>query len=770
MAAEPTDSALKRKKKKAKPIIPSLEGAEAADPESAPPLAGRARPRKRAQQPDAPAGARPAKKRRRPPPPEESGSDSDDADILAEAEAELRAEGVQIHGDQQRCPRWAKQDIAKAMDTIKRRSEDDTTKVFYARCPLNITEHHLYDHYKNLGAEAIKDIKWGQGRADLGSQFKGWAILTFKSTSLAMQAAAMKPPQVNGQELVVRWMGYQPLDAKRPSQLLLEMRRKREAIDEELGVKKGTGAWKKDWLQGRTLPPVEWTEGKLADKAFERDFYSTCVKAVNRPAEDVQKWIQSNAISVPADSPPPIMEFSEVDFGEEVNKVLRKKYRSPFPIQSISWPIILKGRDCIGLAQTGSGKTLAYALPAIVHLNAQPRPTAAEGPVVLVLAPTRELIIQICDELGKYQMAGGLRIGLAYGGSDGAADRTTQANVLMRGVDIVGGTPGRLCDFVEAKILPLGRVSFLVIDEADALLEMGFIDQTSALVMQTRPDRQTVMFSATWVRDVHEMAETVLTDPIKLVVGSNKEKAVEANRDVEQRVVIVDCMKDKLELLTTTVQQLKQKSPASHRTLVFVGQKKFVAPVSKHLLPRFGKNVYTITGDLHQTVRENIIRRFRDDPRGILVATDLVARGLDIKDLRCVVNFQLPRDIDQYVHRIGRTGRAGEKGMAVSFFCRFSPMDCRLAQDIIDCIRRAGQQPPNELLQYADGVTADGQKGRRKKRRVEGGKGEKGDPPEEDDAEGDRWGPDNPTERLLPSVPHTTATPAAAWTPAAATP
>eukprot|EP00668_Euglena_longa_P012108 GGOE01014535.1.p1 GENE.GGOE01014535.1~~GGOE01014535.1.p1 ORF type:complete len:805 (-),score=217.19 GGOE01014535.1:113-2230(-) len=653
------------------------------------------------------------------------------------------------------------------MDTIKRRSEDDTTKVFYARCPLNITEHHLYDHYTNLGPDAIKDIKWGQGRADLGSQFKGWAILTFKSTGLAMQAAAMKPPLVHGHELVVRWMGYQPLDTKRPSQLLFEMRKKRDALDEELGQQKGAGAWKKDWLQGKTLPPIEWTDEQLAARQFERDFYAMCVKTAERPADDVQNWIKQNAISVPAGCPPPIMEFSEVDFGEEVNKVLRKKYRSPFPIQSISWPILLQGRDCIGIAQTGSGKTLAYALPAIVHINAQPRAKAEEGPVVLVLAPTRELIIQICDELAKYQMAGGIRIGLAYGGSDGAADRMTQANVLMRGVDIVGGTPGRLCDFVEAKVLPLSRVSFLVIDEADALLEMGFIDQTSALVMQTRPDRQTVMFSATWVRDIHQMAESVLTDPIKVVVGSNKEKAVEANRDVEQRIVIVDCMKDKLELLVTTIQQLKQRSPASHRTLVFVGQKKFVAPVSKHLLPRYGKNVYTITGDLHQTVRENIIRRFRDDPRGILVATDLVARGLDIKDLRCVVNFQLPRDIDQYVHRIGRTGRAGEKGIAVSFFCRFSPMDCRLTQDVIDCIRRAGQQPPEELLQYIDGVTADGQKGRRKKRRVEASKAERAAPEgEEGEEEDDRWGPDNPTERLQPSVGRN----AAANPPAASAP
>jgi len=726
----------RRKKKRA--LKPATEADET--PPQRPKKKGRRTPTEDTVPASVPTRRRVARKTRRPSAAKgdgegTDGSSSDDADILAEARAELQAEGVSVAKDSLDAPEWVRRDIARSLAVLKSREDDDTMKVFLARCPLSITERHLLDHWKDLGPDSVKHITWGQGRAEIGSPFKGWAIVTFATTSLAMKAAAMKPPVVNGQEIVVRWKGYTPIDEKRPAFLLRELRRKRESLDATIPEEeKPTNNWRKQWLQGRTLHPVEWKDDELAGRPFNRDFYAKCVRPKRRSPGEIAKWVTAHAICRPPDSPPPILEFAEVDFGKEVHKVLAQKYTAPFPIQSLAWPVLLQGRDCIGIAQTGSGKTLAYALPAIVHLNAQPRPTGTEGPVVLVLAPTRELIIQICAELEKYQLAGGLRIGVAYGGQDGKSDRATQADLLMRGVDIVGGTPGRLCDFVEAGILPLSRVTFLVIDEADALLEMGFIDQTAALVLQTRPDRQTVLFSATWIAEVQQMADNMLTDAVRLAVGGSQEEPAEANRDVEQRVVLVDTVQNKLQLLANTIQQLRQHDPTTSRTIVFVGIKRMVALVAKFLTPRWPRNVYSICGDLHQTVRETIIRRFREDPKGILVATDLVARGLDILDLVCVINFSLPRDIEQYIHRIGRTGRAGEKGLAVSFFSQYVQADCKMARDLVQCITNAGQTPPEFLVMFAKGQL---------KRQPHPQSVTRGTPD-------NRWGPENPAERVDP--------------------
>ena len=390
--------------------------------------------------------------------PQDPDSDSDDAAILAEAEAEARAEGLipadtaqSTHAEarkHKRLAELAERDAAKAA----RDSADQTLQVFFGRCPDTVTDGHIHEHYKGLGkGEAVKGIMWAAARTGVDRRdFKGWGIVTFTSTEFAMQAAAMKPPVVDGRELVVRWKGYSDLDTKRPAQMLAEMQKKRTDID--VG---GGELWQNLWRKGRTVAAVTWTDQMMRERRFQRDF-TGCIQRAERADGELAGWVEANKIDSPEGTVEPVLAFDEVDFGGAVNKLLSKRYTTPTPIQSLAWPVLLQGRDCIGLAQTGSGKTLAYALPAIVHLRAQARSVGAEGPVVLILAPTRELTMQIHDEVEKFQMAAGIRVAMAYGGQDGKADRLKQADIIMRGVDIICATPGRTIDFIEAGILKLG--------------------------------------------------------------------------------------------------------------------------------------------------------------------------------------------------------------------------------------------------------------------------------------------------------------------------
>eukprot|EP00906_Rhabdomonas_costata_P011437 RCo016302 len=431
--------------------------------------------------------------------------------------------------------------------------------------------------------------------------------------------------------------------------------------------------------KGLSLATPEWSEEELASYAFQKDF-STLLRAAYSEAE-VRQYRTEHDIKVyqrpqgpapdgsqqPEETKPfsPAMQFSDVLLPPQISSILQNTFARPLPIQAQTWPILLSGRDCIGLAETGSGKTIAFTIPAMVHWLAQPRPKPDEGPVVLTLAPTRELVIQLAEEMGKFRDLRTLRVRMVYGGTEGRASRTVQAGLLSMGVDFLVATPGRLIDLVEAKIVPLHRVTFFVLDEADIMLTMGLAGQICAIVAQLRPDRQTVMFSATWLTEVRALAGRLLNNPVKVVV--HQAEGTVANKDVEQKFLLVHSKKDRNMELLRLLRWVKTRNPNCTRTLVFVNSRDAVLEVVKVLLPTC-ESVQALHGLIPQKDREAALERLRETKDAVMVATDVAGRGLDIKDLACVVNYNLPDSIDRYVHRIGRTGRAGKAGLAVRFF------------------------------------------------------------------------------------------------------
>jgi len=561
-------------------------------------------------------------------------------------------------------------------------SETAKRSIFIGKCPDTITDGDIFEHYASLGPEAIQIIRW----AERAGRFKGFGYIQFSSLELATRAAAMPAPVVSGQQTVVR---HQTMaDPKRKARVLLRvLRLKRQKLGPLQEAQQKV-------LNGETLQERSWTETELRQNPFVKDFHRMLRLSSDRESQS-STFFKQNSIRVENADITPVLEFWEITCGASIMAVL-KQFERPMPIQSVAWPIVLRGRDCVGLAKTGSGKTLAYTLPAILHLRAQKKVEDSEGPIVLVIGPTRELVLQIALEAEKFKAAAGIMVGVAYGGRDGGADRLRQARRLLVGCDIVAATPGRLLDFVEAGVTPLGRVTYLVLDEADQLLEMGFEPQVRAVVGQVRPDRQTLMFSATWNTQVETMAESYLKDPAKIVLDSADKPR--ANLDVAQHLLFVDRTEDKQDLLVVTLQEFRAEHPKSSRTLVFVKSRASAEAVETFLQVAFPKQVWTVHGDVSQAGRERALAAFRAAPSGILVATDVASRGLDIKGLECVINYDLPRNITRYVHRIGRTGRAGEKGLAVSFFHEW---DARLAPSLAQCMRQAKQPVPPELDLYA---------------------------------------------------------------------
>ncbi|KAL0341564.1 UNVERIFIED_CONTAM: DEAD-box ATP-dependent RNA helicase 30 [Sesamum calycinum] len=385
------------------------------------------------------------------------------------------------------------------------------------------------------------------------------------------------------------------------------------------------------------------------------------------------------------DVPKPIRMFQEANFPDYFLEVFaRLGFVEPTPIQSQGWPMALRGRDLIGIAETGSGKTLAYLLPAFVHVSAQPRLAQGEGPIALVLAPTRELAVQIQEEAVKFGSYANIRSTCIYGG----APKGPQIRDLKRGVEIVIATPGRLIDMLEAQHTNLKRVTYLVLDEADRMLDMGFEPQIRKLVSQIRPDRQTLYWSATWPREVETLARQFLRNPYKVIIGSADLKA---NQSIRQ---VIEVMTD-LEKYNRLIRLLKDVMDGS-KILIFVETKKGCDQVTRQLRMD-GWPALSIHGDKSQDERDWVLADFKSGRSPIMIATDVAARGLDVKDIKCVVNYDFPSSLEDYVHRIGRTGRAGASGTAFSFFTHGNAN----MQDLIKILQQAGQVVPPQLAALA---------------------------------------------------------------------
>ena len=345
--------------------------------------------------------------------------------------------------------------------------------------------------------------------------------------------------------------------------------------------------------------------------------------------------------------------FTDLDLIDPLLRALgAKNYTEPTPIQAQAIPPLLAGKDLLGVAQTGTGKTAAFGLPILQHITETRSPAGARATRALVLAPTRELAIQIAEEVRAYGRHLNLRQATVYGG----VGQHPQVRALARGVDVLIATPGRLLDLLGQGHLRLDRVTHFVLDEADRMLDMGFIHDVRRVVAALPKRRQTMFFSATMPHEVARLAGDILTDPLRVEVAPS---ATTVER-IEQRVFFVETA-NKRALLAQVL-----KDPDLSRVIVFSRTKHGANRIAEQLAKR-GVDAAAIHGNKSQGARQRALEGFKTGRTRVLVATDIAARGIDVDDVSHVINFDLPNEPESYVHRIGRTARAGAAGIALSF-------------------------------------------------------------------------------------------------------
>lgn len=462
-----------------------------------------------------------------------------------------------------------------------------------------------------------------------------------------------------------------------------------------------------------------------APPEFEKNFYHEHPDVAALSQAEAEQYRLQHQIEVTLRkelAPKAVRTFLESSFPDYlVHELESSGFQAPTPIQSQCWPIAMSGLDCIGLASTGSGKTLAFALPAIVHIMAQDFLQAGDGPIALVLAPTRELALQIQGECEKFGAASGVKNTCVYGG----VPKGPQIRDLQQGVEIVIATPGRLNDFLDGGQTNLRRTTYLVLDEADRMLDLGFEPQIRQIVQRIRPDRQTLMFSATWPPEVERLAQQFLRGP--LMVQVNRASTLRANESIEQHFEIcADAEKhgrflQLIRRLHPTVGTVSGSFSSSGggsgddaggngsgggrdvaRCIVFCASKRGCEQLRADLKRR-SFPAEAIHGDKSQQERDWALQQFREGNAPILVATDVASRGIDVKDVRAVVNYDAPAQAEDYVHRIGRSGRAGATGESYTLI---TPSDAPFAAELCRMLSKSGRPLPRELLPFAGSAGA----------------------------------------------------------------
>ncbi|XP_041858555.1 DEAD-box helicase 3 X-linked a isoform X4 [Melanotaenia boesemani] len=462
----------------------------------------------------------------------------------------------------------------------------------------------------------------------------------------------------------------------------------------------------------------DWSKPTAPNERLEHELFSGSNTGIN-----FEKYDDIPVEATGANSPPHIESFHDVDMGEIImGNITLSRYTRPTPVQKHAIPIIKSKRDLMACAQTGSGKTAAFLLPVLSQIYTDGAGDALQAaknsgqengrygrrkqyPISLVLAPTRELALQIYDEARKFAYRSRVRPCVVYGG----ADIGQQIRDLERGCHLLVATPGRLVDMMERGKIGLDYCNYLVLDEADRMLDMGFEPQIRRIVEQdTMPPkgiRQTMMFSATFPKEIQILARDFLEDYIFLAVG----RVGSTSENITQKVVWVEETDKRsflLDLLNATVipsevqenvTETPEKPGKDSLTLVFVETKKG-ADALEDFLYREGYACTSIHGDRSQRDREEALHQFRSGRCPILVATAVAARGLDICNVKHVINFDLPSDIEEYVHRIGRTGRVGNLGLATSFF---NDKNSNITKDLLDILVEAKQEVPSWLESLA---------------------------------------------------------------------
>uniref|UniRef100_A0A8C4P8D7 Probable ATP-dependent RNA helicase DDX46 n=1 Tax=Dromaius novaehollandiae TaxID=8790 RepID=A0A8C4P8D7_DRONO len=436
--------------------------------------------------------------------------------------------------------------------------------------------------------------------------------------------------------------------------------------------------------QRKLLEPVD--HGKIEYEPFRKNFYVEVPELAKMTQEEVNVYrLELEGITVKGKGcPKPIKTWVQCGISMKILTALKKHgYEKPTPIQTQAIPAIMNGRDLIGIAKTGSGKTIAFLLPMFRHIMDQRSLEEGEGPIAVIMTPTRELALQITKECKKFSKTLGLRVVCVYGGT-GISEQIAE---LKRGAEIIVCTPGRMIDMLAAnngRVTNLRRVTYVVLDEADRMFDMGFEPQVMRIVDNVRPDRQTVMFSATFPRAMEALARRILSKPIEVQVGG---RSVVCS-DVEQHVIVIEEEKKFLKLLELLGHYQEKGS-----VIIFVDKQEHADGLLKDLM-RAAYPCLSLHGGIDQYDRDSIINDFKNGICKLLVATSVAARGLDVKQLMLVVNYSCPNHYEDYVHRAGRTGRAGNKGYAYTFI---TEDQARYAGDIIKALELSGNPIPTDL-------------------------------------------------------------------------
>lgn len=419
---------------------------------------------------------------------------------------------------------------------------------------------------------------------------------------------------------------------------------------------------------------------------FRKEFYVEVPEIARMTPEEVELYKEElEGIRVKGKGcPRPIKTWAQCGVSKKILDALKKQcYEKPTPIQAQAIPAIMSGRDLIGIAKTGSGKTVAFVLPLLRHIMDQAPLEETDGPMAIIMSPTRELCMQIGKEAKKFTKSLGLRVVCVYGGT-GISEQISE---LKRGAEIIVCTPGRMIDMLAAnsgRVTNLRRVTYIVLDEADRMFDMGFEPQVMRIIDNVRPDRQTVMFSATFPRQMEALARRILNKPIEIQVGGRSVVC----KEVEQHVIVLEEEQKMLKLLELLGVYQDQGS-----AIVFVDKQENADYLLKELM-KASYPCLSLHGGIDQYDRDSTMVDFKNGKVKLLIATSVAARGLDVKQLILVVNYDCPNHYEDYVHRCGRTGRAGNKGYAYTFITSEQE---RYAGEIIRALEASGVPIPEEL-------------------------------------------------------------------------
>eukprot|EP01133_Synstelium_polycarpum_P015075 gene15075-17847_t len=480
-------------------------------------------------------------------------------------------------------------------------------------------------------------------------------------------------------------------------------------------------------IQFMDLPPIKkkfWRDTANMSPEALRD-----IRVKNKIKIDALITTAKLDKQTPEEIPRPITSFEDTDLPKSMLKYLdflKTKHtamREPTPVQTQSWSAVLNGADVLTIAQTGSGKTLGYLLPAIPHVlevmrqrkRAAHAVSGVRGPIALVIVPTRELAQQVEAVCRPMRAKFGIHAVAIYGGVKSAGQKDILAE---EHTEIMIATPGRLVDLIErsAEVVGLlGRVSMLVLDEADRMLQLGFGDQLHKISEQIRGDRQTLMFSATFPKAMQEAASKWLCNPLRIRVKSssaNEENTAIVSKNVRQVVKVID-EKDRQDYLNKFLASIIEKEALLRNRsliLIFVNQikniKAIVAGIDKVMSAQKKRKykVSSIHGDMKQIERDQVVTDFKAGKVNVLVASDILGRGIHINNLRFVVNYDFPTSLEQYIHRVGRTGRQGNKGHALTLYCN-TPQNTPMTRGLIRILEECGQTVSPDLVALADSYT-----------------------------------------------------------------